>query len=264
MGAGTVGPGAARRRMRRAIPATRAPGGLNAGAPHAYMAVMNHPADRTSPTPMPPRPIPPRPMPTFLPPPRPMPTRSMPSRAAVPVPSRAAVPVPVRAAVPVPVRAARALLAATALLGLAACTGDEGDIAAEREAARQVARENRGADGERLTRTAPAGHYAGVPVAELEEVADAIEAIPSVARAIRAAKRVERVELRLAPEPVVIGPGARGDLQLDNTAPLETIRNAVEGSALAHTRARAAGVFMADVVAARFEDELLTLYLVAP
>ena len=67
----------------------------------------------------------------------------------------------------------------------------------------------------------------------------------------------------IAPEPIVIGPSARGDLQMDNTAPLETIRNAVEGSALAYTRARSEGVFVADIVAARFEDAVLTLYLAA-
>ena len=143
---------------------------------------------------------------------------------------------------------------------LVACTGDEDDIAAEREASRQVARENRESAPARPD-PANAVHYAGVEIAAVEEVAEAIEAIPSTARAIRAAKRVDRVVLRLVPEPVVIGPRARGDLQMDNTAPLDTIRNAVEGSALAHTRARAAGVFIADIVAARFENAALTLYL---
>ena len=156
-----------------------------------------------------------------------------------------------------PLRFAAALLLATVL---AACTGDEEDIAAEREASRQVARENRESAPARPD-PADAVHYAGAEIATVEEVAQAIEAIPATARAIRAAKRVDRVELSLVPQPVVIGPGARGDLQMDNTAPLDTIRNAVEGSALAHTRARAAGVFIADIVAARFEDAVLTLYL---
>ena len=142
---------------------------------------------------------------------------------------------------------------------LAACEGDQKDIAAEREAARQVARENRSAE-----RGAPPGHYAGLGVATVEEVAEAIDAIPQTARAIRATKSVSELTVLLTPEPVVIGPAARGDLQMDNTAPLETIRNAIEGSALAHTRARAAGVFTADIVAARFEDGALTIYVEAP
>ena len=159
-------------------------------------------------------------------------------------------------------RAAPVVLA----LALAACSGDEGDIAAEREAARSVARENRGLDdtGATVRATARPGHYDGLEVARVEEVADAIESIPSTARAIRTAKRVAALSVLRAPEPIVIGPSARGDLQMDNTAPLETIRNAIEGSALAHTRVRAQGVFIADIVAARFEDEALTVYVAAP
>ena len=169
---------------------------------------------------------------------------------------------PVMTVPPILARAAPILLAFV----LAGCSGDEGDIAAEREAARSVARENRGLDdtGATIRVTARPGHYDGVAVASVEEVAEAIEAIPTTARSIRTAKRVAGLTVLRAPEPIVIGPSARGDLQMDNTAPLETIRNAIEGSALAHTRVRAEGVFMADIVAARFEDEALTVYIASP
>ena len=158
-----------------------------------------------------------------------------------------------------------AVLAVALAVPLVGCSNDNDDIAARREAAREIARENRtrATDIEVVRNTALPARYSNAEVAEVEEVAAAIEDIPAQARALRAAKAVRAVEIRLAPEPIVIGPGARGDLQLDNTAPLETIRNAVEGSALAYSAVRSRGVVVADIVAARFEDETLTLYMAA-
>ena len=148
-------------------------------------------------------------------------------------------------------------------LALVACSDGNSDIAAKREAARETARENRSrqTDIQVVRRTSLPARYADAEVASVEEVAAALEDIPAQARALRAAKAVRGVELRLVPEPIIIGPFARGDLALDNTAPLDTIRNAVEGSALAYSAARGRGVVVADIVAARFEDEMLTLYL---
>ena len=150
------------------------------------------------------------------------------------------------------------LLAAT--LGVTACEGDQPDIEARREAARQMARDNRAV--EPIVRdTALPARYRGLETASVEEVAEAIAAIPATSRKIRAAKAIDKVEVLVAPEPIVFGPGARGDLQLDNTASIETIQNAVEGSALAYARVRPRGVVIADIVAARLEDGTLTLYL---
>lgn len=159
-----------------------------------------------------------------------------------------------------------ALLPALAL-PLAACSGDD-DVAARREAAREQVRERRVSVAPRdpgATRrdTALDGVYARAVPASVDEVAAAIEDIPVQARRIRTAKAIGDLDFRLAPEPVVIGPRARGDLQIDNTAPLETIRNAIEGSALAYARVRREGVVIADIVAARLDGDALTIYLAA-
>ena len=148
---------------------------------------------------------------------------------------------------------------------LAACSDGSSDIAAKREAARQNATENRSrqADIQIVRTTALPARYADAPVATVEEVAAAIDEIATQARAIRTAKAVRDVEVRIAPGPITIGPFARGDLSFDNTAPLDTIQNAIEGSALAYTAVRSRGVVIADIIAARFEDEVLTLYLAA-
>ena len=148
---------------------------------------------------------------------------------------------------------------------LAACSGDD-DVDARREAAREQVRERRVSvtprdPGATVRDTALSGAYARAVPAGVEEVAAAIEAIPVEARRIRIAKAIDALELRLAPEPIVVGPRARGDLQIDNTAPLETIRNAVEGSALAYTQVRRRGVVIADVVAARLDGADLTVYV---
>ena len=157
-------------------------------------------------------------------------------------------------------------LAGVLMLGIGGCTGDEGDIAERRDAARQVARKNRdvGDAGPVVRDTALPARYRSLDMASVEEVAEAIDAIPVEARRIRAAKAIGALTVKLVPEPIVIGPRARGDLQLDNTAPLETIRNAVEGSALAYTRVHASGVVIADVVAARLDGDALTVYVAAP
>ena len=152
-------------------------------------------------------------------------------------------------------------------LPLAACSGD-GDVAARREAAREDVRERRSVPerdpGAIVRDTAQRGApYGSAELASVEEVASAIEAIPAEARKIRAAKAVNTLALRVAPEPVVIGPRARGDLQMDNTAQLETIRNAIEGSALAYARVRREGVVVADIVAATLDGDALTVYLAA-
>lgn len=150
---------------------------------------------------------------------------------------------------------------------LAACSGDD-DVAARREAAREQVRERRVSvaprdSGATLRDTALDGVYARAVPASVDEVAAAIEDIPVQARRIRVAKAIGDLEFRLAPEPVVIGPRARGDLQIDNTAPLETIRNAIEGSALAYARVRREGVVIADIVAATLDGDALTVYLAA-
>ena len=164
-------------------------------------------------------------------------------------------------------RMARLTAPLLVLAALAACTGDSGkeEIARQREASRQVARENRDvATREIADEAALPARYRGLEVAAVEDVAAAIETIPAAARRIRTAKAIAGLDVLLVPEPVVIGPSARGDLQLDNTAPLETIRNAIEGSALAHTRVRSRGVIIADIVAARLEDDRLTIYVEPP
>lgn len=153
------------------------------------------------------------------------------------------------------------------LVVLAACSGDQ-DIAERREAAREQAHERRVSVPARETDgtvrdTALPARYRGAEVASVEEVAGAIDAIPVQARLIRTADRIDGLTVRLAPEPIVIGPRARGDLQIDNTAPLETIRNAVEGSALAYSLVRRRGVVVADIVAARLDGADLTLYVAA-
>ena len=160
-----------------------------------------------------------------------------------------------------------ALFALLAAPGLVACSGDQ-DIAQRREAAREQAHERRVSvpardPGATVRDTALPARYASLEVASVEEVAEAIEAIPVQARLIRAANAIDALDVRLAPEPIVIGPRARGDLQIDNTAPLETIRNAVEGSALAYSLVRRRGVVVADIVGARLEGAALTVY-VAP
>ena len=154
------------------------------------------------------------------------------------------------------------------LLALASCSGDQ-DIAERRDAARDQSRERRESaplrdPGAVVRDTALPARYASALPVGVEEVAAAIDAIPIEARRIRTADAIRTLALRVAPEPIVIGPRARGDLQLDNTAPLETIRNAVEGSALAYSLVRRNGVVVADIVAATLEDELLTIYLAAP
>ena len=148
-------------------------------------------------------------------------------------------------------------------LVLAACSDGDSEIAAQREATRAVATDSRAraADIQIIRTTALPARHADAEVADVEEVAAALDDIPAQARALRAAKAVRDVEVRLAPQPIVVGPYARGDLALDNTAPLDTIRNAVEGSALVYSAIRSEGVIVADIVAARFEDEVVTLYL---
>ena len=156
-------------------------------------------------------------------------------------------------------------LSPLALLLASACTGDQ-DIAQRREAARQDVHDQRVSvpardPGATIRDTALPARYATLEIATVEEVAEAIEAIPIEARRIRTADAIRELDVRLAPEPIVIGPRARGDLQIDNTAPLETIRNAVEGSALAYSLVRRRGVVIADIVAARLEGDALTLYV---
>ena len=150
---------------------------------------------------------------------------------------------------------------------LVACSGDD-DVAARREAAREQVRERRVVPtrrdpGATVRDTALDRAAARAKPSSVAEVAEAIEAIPVEARRIRGAKAIGSLELRLAPEPVVIGPRARGDLQIDNTAALETIRNAIEGSALAYARVRREGVVIANIVAARLDGDALTVYLAA-
>ena len=164
--------------------------------------------------------------------------------------------------------ALRYSIASLALLGLiAACSGDD-DVDARREAAREQVHERRISvrprdEGATVRETALSGAYRNAILVGVEEVAAAIAAIPIQARRIRTAKAIGDLSLRLAPEPIVIGPSARGDLQIDNTAPLETIRNAIEGSALAYARVRREGVVIADIVAATLEGDALTVYLAA-
>ena len=152
-----------------------------------------------------------------------------------------------------------------AFLVLSACQGDTEDIAAQREAAREITRNNRAVEAGPVIRdTALPARYQGLSIAPAEEVAAAIDAIPVMARRIRTAEAIDTIDVLVAPEPIVIGPGARGDLQFNNTAPLETIQNAVEGSSLAYRRVRSRGVIVADIVAATLEGTDLRVYLAAP